>query len=252
MVQWLPVPESDHYGLYLAMTDDSPPFALRTSTESSVLVDDLYPNTTYFFSLKSHPISEPTISWGPGWSDYSEIVRCTTKPPPREAPIALHREKELFSDHFWLGWMLPDICIEQGLNACTCQIEICSLNLRNSNCEWRSLAVQHESTQLHLLQDLESDSNFEVVVSCENLKRNKTNLKSDPYRFRTAGQEVMYSTMYRISEYSFEVDFLENHDAASVNAMPLYLMTCDPEGGCSPWDTKDTLPAGFDWDQCVV
>lgn len=31
---------------------------------------------------------------------------------------------------------------------------------------------------------------------------------------------------YRISEYSFDVDFLRNHDSASVEAMPLYLMTC--------------------------
>jgi hypothetical protein len=75
--------------------------------------------------------------------------------------------------------------------------------------------------------------------------------------------------VYRISEYSFDADFLRNHDAASIEAMPLYLMTCDPEGetpdalhsvaqcaalqhdsragDCSPWDARDRSPA---WDAC--
>ena len=47
-----------------------------------------------------------------------------------------------------------------------------------------------------------------------------------------------FMRVYRISEYSFDVDFLRNHDTASVDAMPLYLMTCDPHGTCSPWDAK--------------
>lgn len=52
---------------------------------------------------------------------------------------------------------------------------------------------------------------------------------------------------YRISEFSFSVDFLGNHDAASVEAMPLYLMTCSPEGMCSPWSTADHTQR---WDAC--
>ena len=45
--------------------------------------------------------------------------------------------------------------------------------------------------------------------------------------------------VYRVSEYSFDVDFLANHNAASVDAMPLYLMTCSPDGSCAPWSTTD-------------
>ena len=52
--------------------------------------------------------------------------------------------------------------------------------------------------------------------------------------------------VYRISEYSFDVDFLANHDSASVDAMPLYLMTCDPDGNCSPWDAHIQSPK---WDR---
>ena len=61
----------------------------------------------------------------------------------------------------------------------------------------------------------------------------------------TAGRETApatgsrYVRVYRVSEYSFSVDFLSNHDAASAAAMPLYLMTCSPNGLCAPWSTAD-------------
>ena len=52
---------------------------------------------------------------------------------------------------------------------------------------------------------------------------------------------------YRVSEYAFDADFLSNHDAASADAMPLYLMTCSPQGNCAPWSTKDHTTR---WDGC--
>lgn len=56
-----------------------------------------------------------------------------------------------------------------------------------------------------------------------------------------------FMRVYRISEYSFDVDFLQNHDAATIDAMPLYLMTCDVQGDCGPWDAKKQSPY---WDEC--
>jgi hypothetical protein len=72
---------------------------------------------------------------------------------------------------------------------------------------------------------------------------------SDPVLFRTTAANVSYASMYRISEYSFDVDFLDNHDSASVEALPLYLMTCDPTGLCSPWNKTEFGPQG-QWDAC--
>ena len=48
--------------------------------------------------------------------------------------------------------------------------------------------------------------------------------------------------VYRISEYSFDVDFLANHDGASVDAMPLYLMT-----GKNMWSVENLTDR---WDSC--
>ena len=50
---------------------------------------------------------------------------------------------------------------------------------------------------------------------------------------------------YRISEYSFEPDFLRNHDAASPDAMPLYLQTCSGSGTCTPFDAVVQSPKFF-------
>ena len=52
---------------------------------------------------------------------------------------------------------------------------------------------------------------------------------------------------YRISEYSFSPDFLRNHDAASPEAMPLYLQTCSPGGTCTPFDAEVQSPK---FEQC--
>jgi hypothetical protein len=62
-----------------------------------------------------------------------------------------------------------------------------------------------------------------------------------------AGKNSSFLRVFRISEYSFDVDFLENHDAASMNAMPLYLMSCDPSGNCAPWSVNDLTSR---WSEC--
>ena len=53
---------------------------------------------------------------------------------------------------------------------------------------------------------------------------------SDPVPFRTAAEQsagtslnTTFTTMYRIAEFSTELDFLANHDSASLNGMPAYL-----------------------------
>jgi hypothetical protein len=51
---------------------------------------------------------------------------------------------------------------------------------------------------------------------------------------------------YRISEYSFDPDFLRNHDAASPEAMPLYLQTCSGSGTCTPFDAVKQSPKFYE------
>eukprot|EP00041_Stephanoeca_diplocostata_P006282 m.79597 g.79597 ORF g.79597 m.79597 type:complete len:174 (+) comp16277_c0_seq4:753-1274(+) len=61
----------------------------------------------------------------------------------------------------------------------------------------------------------------------------------DAVMMKTSAPGMLYTTLHRISEYAEDVDFLENHNSASVEAMPLcvhpqparvYLRQCQPIG----------------------
>eukprot|EP00746_Dinoflagellata_sp_MGD_P065272 gnl/MRDRNA2_/MRDRNA2_27201_c0_seq1.p1 gnl/MRDRNA2_/MRDRNA2_27201_c0~~gnl/MRDRNA2_/MRDRNA2_27201_c0_seq1.p1 ORF type:complete len:481 (+),score=78.77 gnl/MRDRNA2_/MRDRNA2_27201_c0_seq1:63-1505(+) len=151
-------PDMDLHYVALAATNGArptqKPFALVTGTSFPIELKGLHPSTTYTIMVRSHPKTEKTIAWGPGWQDYSAPVNCTTKPA--------------------------------------------------------------EGAQ------------FEQMVV--------------PMQRTAPGSRFL--NVYRISEYSFDVDFLENHDSASLEAMPLYIMTCDPMGNCGPWTV------GPKWDAC--
>jgi len=126
--------------------------AVVTTRKFPVSVEGLHAGQEYLIAVRSHPKSQPTIAWGPGWSAPSRSQRCNTSSAAPQPPA------------------------------------------------------------------------FAPTASSSRLLR-----------------------VYRISEYAFDVDFLENHDAASADAMPLYLMTCDPMGNCAPWALTDLTSR---WDGC--
>ena len=55
------------------------------------------------------------------------------------------------------------------------------------------------------------------------VKDSATGLVSEPLHMRTASAGALHSTAYRIAEFTFEPDFLENHDAANKECMPIYV-----------------------------
>ena len=65
-------------------------------------------------------------------------------------------------------------------------------------------------------------------------------------RSSIAAAPLQYTRSYRISEYSFDVDFLRNHDSASQEAAPLYLQTCSTDGTCTPFDATVQSPNFFE------
>ena len=140
-----------HY-VELSRTATARPFALVTTRSSPVLVTGLRPGVTFSVTVRSHPASERTIGWGPGWGTRSAPVEC---------------------------------------------------------------AAAAASTASHL------------GVSAPGSRFLRT---------------------FRVSEYAFDVDFLPNHNAASIEAMPVYLMTCGPDGNnCTPWSVAELTHR---WDAC--
>lgn len=71
---------------------------------------------------------------------------------------------------------------------------------------WERAATMAGSAPEHELQGLASDEWFEVSV------RDARGGQSEPLRMRTAAVGTLHTMAYRISEYNFDVDFLENHD----------------------------------------
>ena len=78
--------------------------------------------------------------------------------------------------------------------------------------------LQSQPQYTHELVGLAPGAMYEVVV-----RDDATGEVSDPERMRTSAVGAMHVAAYRISEYTMDVDFLENHDAASLDAMPLQL-----------------------------
>eukprot|EP00040_Diaphanoeca_grandis_P028158 m.161768 g.161768 ORF g.161768 m.161768 type:complete len:478 (+) comp31253_c3_seq1:3430-4863(+) len=110
------------------------------------------------------------------------------------------------------------------------------------------------STTLHSLQP-NSTYMIKIRTSARAARTDRTGslvagVTSDAVHFRTKQPGAMYTTTHRISEYAEDVDFLENHNSATVDAFPLYLMTCSATGNCQPWNKTQFTKTDEEWDQC--
>ena len=77
---WDLVPSTDLYSISLLRTDTSAPtptiFFVQTAAAPPLRVDDLRPDTTYHFVLRSHPSSAPSMVWG--WRNGTADIFATT------------------------------------------------------------------------------------------------------------------------------------------------------------------------------
>lgn len=274
-IAWDEVPETDLYYIALSTDAASRPFALRTSVTTNLTFTDLRPSTTYFVSLKSHPSSEPTIAWAPGWRDPIGPIICNTTAVKDSAPFNVSRIGELDATSIHIAWRWPQnldtassmrfvphspsLNFEIGLlrvSHCTdCIISEAQMSLQEwdwSGSHVRSLQIRdyqwiHKRSSTATLQNLMPNSTYVVKVR---VAGGNVNMTSDPAYFRTKQPGAMYTTTYRISEYAMDVDFLENHNSATAKAMPLYLMTCSDTGNCQPWNKTQFVKTDEDWDEC--
>jgi hypothetical protein len=240
----------------------------RTTANTTVTLIDLAAKTTYYLAVRSHPSTEPTIAWAPGWRDLSTIVPCTTAARPAISDV--RRVGELAETSVGLAF---DVVAEGELAASHFEVGVLrapSLDTAESTGAWSATQTDYSWTLLDLdltapstamssgrasysgtVTGLSSGSTFFVVVRPGGRGAANSTM-SDATMFRTAATGSLYTVVHRISEYAEDVDFLENHDSASVEAMPLYLMTCSPEGNCQPWNKTQFTKTDADWDSCEV
>jgi hypothetical protein len=199
-IRWAADPSADAF--YVALSDeDSPaerfrPFALTKSTSNAVVLDDLRPNRTYHMRLRAHPATEPSLVWG--WKNYSHSISCRTRASP-SAPALRRVGSSPQPRSIRVAWSAVAAAGEYHVRYAA---------------EWDGLSDSLVTFQALVTRDtavtitgLESDSTYWVQVcpastSC-----------SDPLRMKTASLSAVRKVMYRVSEYTADVDFLENHNA---------------------------------------
>jgi len=260
---WIGVPDTDLYYVALSVTPEAKPFAIRTTANTSLSLIDLAPDTTYYLSLRSHPETEPTIAWAPGWRAPSAPVKCKTSARPAISDV--RRVGELADSSFGLAFD-----VEAGSTLAAGRFEVgiaraASFELAEATGAWDLADSEYTWAEVEVVARpgnavAPERISFEATVT--GLAAGATYFAkvrpaggfgegdSHPEVLRTKTPGMVYTVAHRISEYAEDVDFLENHDAASVEAMPLYLMTCSPEGNCQPWNKTQFTKTDSDWDDC--
>lgn len=246
-VAWDRVPESDRYMVEIAKCDGCRPFAFQTASPTrgaareAVELLDLVPNKKYFLSIRSHPSDAPSLVWGwrPATKDLS--LACSTLPAPARAPQSLRRVGGRgHVDSIEIEWSTSskqeqeqdqDGPYEVGLRQVGA-VAMGRVGRSPALMRWEPAQQQHR----HRLRNLPSGAAFDVAV------RMKGGPTSDALRLRTLAPGALYTTAFRISEFTFDPDFLENHDAASKLSMPIYVQN---HGGVNESEYA-TGPGGLD------
>mmetsp|Transcript_6448 Transcript_6448/g.11883 ORF Transcript_6448/g.11883 Transcript_6448/m.11883 type:complete len:314 (+) Transcript_6448:131-1072(+) len=107
-------PSTDLYYVAVSASNSSKPFLLKTVAEYDtpgdmiqLTIEDLLPNRTYWLRVRSHPESEATIAWGPGWRSYGEGFPCRTKAVESSAASTVKRVGGLSPTSISLEWRPP-------------------------------------------------------------------------------------------------------------------------------------------------
>ena len=255
-VSWDAVADTDLYYVALAAHKGGAPYALQTTEVPNTTLIDLVPNQTYHVTVRSHPSSE-NIVWG--WRAPEAEVVCMTAAVRLHAPHSLRRQGLAPSERAialtWSPAVVPPSGAHQVEAPTTAkhyhhhQVGVRRLGgggLAEGAWRWEPAAapvaapvaapaasvaaaaarrgleqpqqLQSQPQYTHELVGLAPGAMYEVVV-----RDAATGEVSDPLLMRTSTVGAMHVAAYRISEYTMDVDFLENHDAASLDAIPVYV-----------------------------
>jgi len=226
-VAWARVDATDLYYVAVASSPTARPAVLQTTLDTSLVLTDLWPSREYYLTLRSHPSTEPVPEvWG--WRPAGRAVRCRTASESRAAPHRLRRSGDTpHPSELRLEWR-P----REGSDATTHSVGIRRMDAAADAWRWVKAPAPSSAT----LRSLDSASSFEVVVRDE-----ATGSLSETLVMRTSSIGARHSVAWRASECkchslialtslnkqlppdTFDVDFLQNHDAADSRTLPLYL-----------------------------
>lgn len=209
------------------------PFLLQTVynvSTTSLTVTDLSPEYSYLVALRAHAVWSPHLGWF--WSNYSNLAACQTQARPavqlQRAPTTapslnriylqisrLHSARmPIASRVAWarVGHWQHDVETAADLTNWPGRELVSRTGTELSDLQWQWRAVEPHAQQV-TVEGLPSGSTFVLVL--EDVLANGTLRYSDAIWARTAANDTRYTEMFRISEYTFDVDFLSNHNLAS-------------------------------------
>jgi hypothetical protein len=223
--------------LYVAFSarPSAPPFLIKTSTTTNITVQDLLPSTKYWIRYRSHPVDAPSLGWA--WNDYiGANFSCTTKGTGPEQPHSLRRVGSLSDTSISLRWEHPASDLESQFAFSSvlwfkAKDDEVSCNQRTvgklSGLPMSSILVNGTLNSVTLRQ-LDSASSYCVAVQLQ--RRSdfvlfKTGTPSAAHHSSAKGAtKSRFTAMYRVSEFTNDVDFLDNHDQATMAALAVLLV----------------------------
>ena len=204
-VSWDAVEDTDVYYIALASHAGAKPYALQTTASPKLTLLDLMPGQTYYIQMRSHPKGE-SIVWG--WRAPTDEIVCKTTSIRLTAPHELRRLDTTPAEH--------TISVAWNHAADNLTTSEHAVGVRRIGGSWRWEPAG--ATAQHEFIGLAAGEEYEVVVRDE-----VTGEVSDSLVARTSSPGAVHTLAYRISEYALEVDFLDNHDGASLSGMPVYV-----------------------------
>eukprot|EP00301_Raphidiophrys_heterophryoidea_P027803 c9830_g1_i1.p1 GENE.c9830_g1_i1~~c9830_g1_i1.p1 ORF type:complete len:409 (+),score=95.35 c9830_g1_i1:42-1268(+) len=195
------------------------PFAFWTTAEKSVVIEDLIPETTYYIRIVAHNASAPSIVWY--WFNATNEVSCSTISANRLCSATL-RPLSSTSKSFSVSMdnTLPNNQLSILWRSAGMHEPLVS-DTTTETTSWTTIAVRLAQTNVTVSR-LPSNSYFHVKLRCyDNLT--KTLSESDIIRVRTQMPGTIHTVMQRISEYTEQIDFLDNHDSSSSAALAAFI-----------------------------
>eukprot|EP00656_Telonema_subtile_P005400 TRINITY_DN12457_c0_g1_i1.p1 TRINITY_DN12457_c0_g1~~TRINITY_DN12457_c0_g1_i1.p1 ORF type:complete len:491 (-),score=60.27 TRINITY_DN12457_c0_g1_i1:271-1743(-) len=218
-LEWPEEADTDMYMIELRAHPNQSVFAVQTVLETSITLLDLLPETSYFLRTRSHPSMALSEGWD--WRNATQDpIMCTTLPGNPLAASAVQRTGQLATDRMSLIWGSPVCAVSEEVGV----VRLGPHHL-DASPEWfvDSLSYLFEPANTlgnHTVLELRADSTYAVVVRSQCSARVHT---SDPVILRTAPLEGTFTPLYRVSEYTYEIDLLANHDSASKDAQAGFL-----------------------------
>ena len=241
--------DTDLYYVEVSIVDpdqNGSAFMLQTASSSPVAIHDLQPATPYYFRLRTHDASAPSIVWHWRSPEEGDTIQCTTNTSDVGGVYALTRRagSQAGFDFVEVQWNITDDALKSvvqnniAFEACFSRVGSHDVPLGRrtvqvaESCDTSSGDLWRQFSIDTVTESDDSDRKVKVLWrrfsgmvpgSTYVVTIKAGSMRSDPYVIRTLPQGRNFTELFRISEYTVDFDFLANHDSASLEASSAFL-----------------------------